>query len=386
MRKNLLYLSLPLLLFFLSFLAFPACASRVPDAKSLSLNELTGQMVMLGFRGTVFSPASPVGQDIIERGLGGVILFDQDILRKGAARNIVSPRQLTSLTGALQKAAPVPLLIGIDQEGGRVSRLKPQYGFRAFPTAASLGKNSPEETYLWAVRMGEDLAEAGVNVNFAPVADLASNPDSPVIARLERAFSPLPEIVSQHDEAFLAGLAAKNVIGCLKHFPGHGSAGTDTHLGSADITGSWREEELIPYASLIKKNKVPMIMVGHLRHDGIDPSLPASLSPRFVTDILRNRLGFDGVVISDDLQMKAIRDFYTLEEVVRLSLKAGVDILLFGNNMDYDPHLLPRIQQIVQKLVAEGSVSRAQLEASCRRILRLKTSLKAHDYDAHRPL
>lgn len=376
MRKKLLYPGLSFLLFFLFLPLFPACAAPLPDVTKLSLNELTGQMVMLGFRGTAFSSASPVGRDIADRGLGGVILFDQDILRKGAPRNITSPTQLSSLTDALQKSAPLPLLIAIDQEGGRVSRLKPRYGFQAFPTAASMGKNPPEETYQWAARIGAELAQVGINVDFAPVADLAINPDSPAIARLERAFSPLPEMVSQHDEAFLAGLAAKNVIGCLKHFPGHGSAGTDTHQGSADITGSWREEELIPYANLIRKNKVSMIMVGHLRHNAIDPALPASLSPRFVTGMLRNRLGFDGVVISDDLQMKAIRDFYPLEDIVRLSLKAGVDILLFGNNMAYDPLLLPKIQQIVQKLVAEGSVSRDQLEASCTRILRLKNSLK----------
>ncbi len=342
------------------------------DARSAPLEVLVGQMVMLGFRGTTFEQDSEIWRDIVQGHLGGVIFFDRDIQFPGRPRNIVSPRQTRALIAAMQGAASIPLFVAVDQEGGAVLRLKPEKGFMDVPSAAELGKGTPDTTRECAARLGEELHALGFNMNFAPVADIAVTADSPVIGRLGRAFSADPELVTSHDRAFLSGLAASGVIGCLKHFPGHGSARQDTHLGVADISKTWQPSELLPYKKLICEGVAPVVMVGHVYHSGLDPHLPASLSTAIINGLLRQNLGFRGVVVSDDLQMKAIRDHFTLRETLLLSLQAGVDILLFGNNLEYDPDLLPEIQRIMRELVESGVVSRERLEASYSRIMALK--------------
>ena len=256
-------------------------------------------------------------------------------------------------------------------------RLKPENGFMDVPSAAELGKGTPDKTRECAARLGEELHALGFNMNFAPVADIAVTADSPAIGRLGRAFSAEPELVISHDRAFLSGLAASRVIGCLKHFPGHGSARQDAHLGVADISKTWRSNELFPYKRLIREGAAPVVMVGHVYHSGLDPHFPASLSAAIINGLLRQNLGFRGVVVSDDLQMKAIRDHFPLRETLLLSLQAGVDILLFGNNLEYDPDLLSEIQRIMRELVESGAVSRERLEASYSRIMALKTGLGA---------
>lgn len=352
-------------------------ATRSPsgvDIHSVPLETLVGQMVMLGFRGTTLEPDSPIRRDIAQGNLGGVIFFDRDMKLPGSPRNIVSPAQTRALIRAMQAEAPIPLFVAVDQEGGMVRRLKPEAGFMDFPSAAELGKAAPDKTMEYARRLSAELRALGFTMDFAPVADVAVFTDSPAIGRLNRAFSSNPETVVAHNRAFLKGLAANRILGCLKHFPGHGSAKQDTHQGVADITKTWQTAELAPYEQLIHEGVVPMIMVGHLYHGGMDSKFPGSLSHQVITGLLRTKLGFEGVVISDDLQMKAIRDYFSLRDIVSLSIQAGTDILLFGNNMEYEPDLLPKIQRIVRELVENGVVSRARLEQSYSRIMRLKSA------------
>ncbi|WP_419785145.1 glycoside hydrolase family 3 protein [Pseudodesulfovibrio sp.] len=365
---------------FLSLLALvlllassPATAAETAPA---DLDVMIGQMIMAGFRGYTVDENSPIMRDIRERHLGGVVLFDRDMtLPEGEGRNIKDPAQVAKLTAMLQKASYIPLLIGVDQEGGKVQRLKKKYGFTETPSAAELGKSSAKAVYEAGQAVGETLALAGFNLDFAPLADVNVNPDCPVIGKLDRSFSADPEQVAKCDEMFLEGLASRDVIGCLKHFPGHGSAGDDSHQGLTDVTSTWSEKELIPYKRLIGKDPVKMIMTAHIFNANLDSEYPATLSKAVITDLLRKKLCFDGVVITDDLNMRAITEFYGLDEAVRRAIDAGADILLFGNNISYDPEIVQNVVEIIRNLVERGTITEERIRQSYDRIIRLKRML-----------
>ncbi len=190
-----------------------------------------------------------------------------------------------------------------------------------------------------------------------------------------RSFSADPNRVAQCDEIFLTELKRQGVIGCLKHFPGHGSAGSDSHKGLTDVTNTWTEQELIPYRLLIKKGEPKVIMTAHIFNEKLDPKYPATLSKRIITGLLRKDLEFNGVVITDDMTMKAITSFYGQAEAIRLSIQAGADILLFGNNIDYDADVVPKAHAIIRKLVDDGVISKQRITQSYDRIMRLKSEL-----------
>jgi beta-N-acetylhexosaminidase len=339
---------------------------------------MVGQMIMVGFRGDGSSPDSPemriALEDIRAGRIGGVIFFDRDWRTKKRGRNIASVAQLTGLCSLLQRNAPIPLFIAVDQEGGRVQRLLPGHGFAPTPTAWELGKKTPGETEKTARSMGDALRRIGINLNFAPVADVAVHPESPAIGALERAFSDDPIRAAEHAAAFMAGLSKAKIIGSYKHFPGHGSALEDSHGTLTDITETWREDELTLYAAL-PRNGPFMVMTGHLVHKGFDARHPASLSEKITTGLLRGRLGWQGVVVTDDLEMDAVHLFYPLEERIRLAIAAGADILLFGNNLQYRPEQGRRVHAAVMELLASGAVSPGRIAQSWGRIRALKQNM-----------
>ncbi|MCG8343209.1 MAG: glycoside hydrolase family 3 protein [Chlorobiales bacterium] len=361
-----------LFVFFLLFLhPLTTCASVQPGQDSL--NTKIGQMIMVGFRGTSLQEASGLKQDITQRHLGGVVLFDYDVPSKSPGRNITSPGQLKKLTRELQEAATIPLLIAVDQESGRIARLKAKYGFPESLSAQRLGAlNNPDSTYHAALATAETLKNAGINVNFAPVVDLNSNPENPVIGRLERSFSADPDVVTSQAAATIRAFHAEKIIATLKHFPGHGSSTTDTHKDFTHITGSWNKNELIPYRKLIEEGYSDLVMTAHVYNANLDRSYPATLSKPVITGLLRDSLGFKGVVISDDMQMKAVADHYSLETAILQALTAGVDILLFANNSSYDPEIAQKAASIIRSLVDDGTVSVTRIDSSYRRIMTLK--------------
>lgn len=341
-----------------------------------TLEEMVGQMLMIGFRGTSFDVESPLGEALKQGNLGGVILYDVDVARGGVPRNIRSVEQVRALTSALQEHAARPLLIAVDEEGGNVSRLAPRLGLEKTDSAAALGrKDAPALTRRAGRRIGRQLRHVGINWDFAPVVDLNRNPSSPAIGKLDRSFGPTTKKVTRHAAAFIHGLHDVGVLSCIKHFPGHGSATADSHLGVTDITDTWSATELEPYARLVGRELPDAVMTGHVFHAGLDPEAPATLSNTIIPELLRDAMGFEGVVVSDDLQMGAIREAYTLQETVRRCLHADVDILLFGNNLEYEPYIWRRVQTIISELVREGHVSRARIERSYERIQKLKTRL-----------
>ena len=351
------------------------CVSACPD-NDTELGERIGQMIMVGFRGLT-APEDPISSDIAEGSVGGVILFDYDVPSKSPVRNIESPEQVRRLVGQLQLASHDPLLIAIDQEGGRISRLKEKFGFPPTLSARRLGQlNDLEVTREQARKTAQILRDLGMNLNFAPVVDLNTNPENPVIGKLERSFSADPDVVTRHAIAWIEEHHKQGILCALKHFPGHGSSRADSHLGFVDVTETWDEAELKPYREIIHAGLADAVMTAHIFNRKLDPDLPATLSHNVVTGLLRERLGFDGVVFSDDLQMKAISDHYSPETAVELCVQAGVDVLVFANNSVYDPDVGVKTAVMLERLVREGKISRERIEQSYRRIIKLKSRLK----------
>ena len=338
-----------------------------------------GQMLMVGFRGLAVDEFSPIIRAIRQQHLGGVILFDYDCAAKSPARNIESPEQVKRLVHALQASADSPLLIAIDQEGGRVNRLKERFGFPPTISAQELGRrDDPEFTCQQAEITAQCLREAGINLNLAPVVDLNRNPESPAIGKVERSFSAQPERVIAHARAWIDAHHALHVGCALKHFPGHGSARADSHLGFVDVTETWSPDELLPFHALIRERRCDVVMTAHIFHGGLDAERPATLSRRVLTGMLREQLGFDGVIMSDDMQMQAIAAQYNLETALFEAVSAGVDVLVFGNNLTvYDEGIASRAAAILRALVERGRLSLDRIEASARRIGRLKAHIAA---------
>jgi len=346
-----------------------------PD--SVDLDTMIGQMILVGFRGTEVTEGDPVYSDIVDRKVGGIILFEYDVPSRSRPRNIASPEQVRRLVSTLQGWSGTPLFAAIDQEGGRVDRLKERYGFPASVSAAWLGSvNREDTTRAYSSRTASLLAGLGLNVNFAPVVDVDLNPENPIIGAIERSFSPDPAVVAANAAWFIEEHRKCGVAAVLKHFPGHGSSKGDTHLGLVDVTDTWRMSELVPYKQLIDDGLVDGVMTAHVVHRGLDPSgISSTLSNLVINGLLRDSLGFNGVVFSDDLQMGAIRDHYELEEVVLHAIQAGVDVLTFGNNTVYEPDISARAIEAIRGLIAGGEVTRERIEVSYSRIMELKSRL-----------
>ncbi|MEA3471685.1 MAG: glycoside hydrolase family 3 protein [Thermodesulfobacteriota bacterium] len=343
----------------------------------MNIDVKIGQMIMVGFRGLSVDDKSPVMADIKKRKIGGVILFDYDVPSGSPVRNIESPDQVISLVRALQGASSIPLFIAIDQEGGRVSRLKERFGFPPSVSQKYLGSvDDLEVTKKYAKRAAETLADLGINVNFAPVVDLDRNPGNPVIGKLERSFSSDPDTVARHSIVFIEMLHGHGVLSAIKHFPGHGSSSSDSHKGFVDVTDQWSPDELKPFETIIQSGNCDMVMTAHIFNARLDPNWPATLSNGTISGILRDDMGFDGVIVSDDMQMDAIRSFYGLEKAIKMAIHAGCDMLIFANNSIFDEDIAARATGVIKKLVAGGEVKSERIDESYRRIMRLKKKLK----------
>lgn len=357
----------------------PTALPTRPDQPSMApayrthLRTKIGQMLLLGFEGTVLDDRSALAQAIREGALGGVLLFDR--YAGGRVRNVASPDQLRRLTAALQGAAGTrPLIVAVDQEGGHVARLSGRSGFPGTYSAASLGGlNDPGFTEAQGAAIGRTLANAGINLNLAPVVDMNLNRRNEAIGGQGRTFSHTAEGVTRHAGAFIAGLHAAGIACTLKHFPGQGSAGGDTHHGAVDVTHSWSREELRPFAELIATGAADAIMTGHIRNQSLDPVHPATLSATTLDGLLRTELGYGGVVITDDLAMEAIRANYRLEDAAVLAVEAGVDILTIGH-----PGAVADMDRVVAALVEaveSGRIGESRIDASYERIQALRARL-----------
>jgi beta-N-acetylhexosaminidase len=341
-----------------------------------TLRQKIGQMLLVGFRGLTVATAASIVADIGDRNLGGVLLFDVDLPTHSAVRNIQSPTQVRALIAGLQAEASTPLIVAIDEEGGEVARLGPNHGFPATVSAAALGlRNDPAYTQQRGQAIAQTLRSVGVNLNLAPVVDLNVNPDNPIIGALDRSFSADPAIVTAQALAFIAGHHAVGLHCTLKHFPGHGSSTGDTHLGVVDVTHTWSPVELEPFANVITAGQADAVLTAHVFNATLDPEHPATLSEPTVTGILRGQLGYDGLVISDDMQMGAIRKAYGYSDALRLALLAGIDVLTIANEQVYEAGIVGRTIDIIEGLVSGGQISEQRIDESYRRIMTFKAGL-----------
>jgi beta-N-acetylhexosaminidase len=307
-----------------------------------------------------------------------VVLFDYDVPSKTPVRNIQSAEQVRALIAGLQAAATIPLLVAVDQEGGSVARLKEAHGFPPTVSARALGAaNDLDRTRDAAGRMAQTLRELGFNLNFAPVVDLDINPENPIIGKIERSFSPDPAIVTAHAAAFIGAHHEHGVLCTLKHFPGHGSSAADSHLGLVDVSATWSPVELEPYTALIKAGAADAIMTAHVFNSRLDPNNPATLSRPVLTGILRDQLGFDGVVICDDIQMGAIREHYGFETAIEQAVLAGVDMITIANNTVYEAGIAGRAFAALKQAVQAGRIDEARIDDAYRRVQDLKGRVQA---------
>jgi len=334
-----------------------------------SLDIKIGQMILIGFPGT--KADEKVLDEIRQGKVGSIIIFEKNIPAKN------SFAELKKITWTYQKASQIPLFIAIDQEGGRVNRLKEKYGFPRSVSAAKLGKFSLDSVQFYAETTAATLAGLGINVNFAPVVDLSSNPTNPIIAKPERAFSAKADSVTLFAREVIRQHRKLGIVSVLKHFPGHGSSKDDTHLGIADVTTTWNEMELLPYKTLIDSGEVDAIMTAHIVNKKLDAvGNPGTLSKKVIDSLLRRTFHYQGVVFSDDMQMHAITKHYGLEEAIKLSILAGVDILTFSNNISgSQERTVDRVHEIIKRFVENGIISRERIDESFKRIMNLKAQL-----------
>lgn len=345
------------------------------NVSKLSLEEKIGQKIIIGFRGQSLSNEPIIEQYLKEGLIGGVILYKRDF-QTGLPRNLVEARQIKDLIIEIKRVSKVPPFIAIDQEGGKVSRLDSSNGFPEFPSAKEIG-NLDNLNYAKEIfdQIANVLYEVGFNMNFAPVLDLCLNPNNEVIAQKGRCFSDKAERVAQFGKVFIESHLEKKILPVAKHFPGHGSSSGDSHKEWVDVSYTWKKIELEPYEILSKMNKLPAVMVGHLFNKHFDPVYPATLSRIWIEEILQKQIGFTGLVISDDMQMKAISDYFSLEETIELSINSGVDILIFSNQLDYEPNLPINFIEIIKKLMVNGKIRESKINQSVEKILGFKSQI-----------
>ncbi len=333
-----------------------------------------GQMFLVGFRGSEVDSTDWIARSIKDYHLGGVILFDLNI--SGAVQNFDSPSGLTRLVDSLHSFAQTPLLVAVDQEGGKVCRLKEKNNFPAICSAAAMAKEGFNKTRQQADLLAHTLHTHGINLNFAPVIDLNLNPTNPIISKFERSFSDSVSEVVAHAELFIEEHHKYGIACCIKHFPGHGSAKNDSHLGFVDVTEDWQKIELEPYRVLINDGYCDGVMTGHLVHRGLDQEgRPATLSKLMINNLLRRDLHFSGVVFSDDLQMAAITKGWTYRQAVQEAIIAGVDMLVIGNNLCNQENAVEEGIEAVTELLEQGRVTEDRIQQSIKNIWCLKQKI-----------
>jgi beta-N-acetylhexosaminidase len=341
--------------------------TAIPSADPAALRRKIGRMFLVGFRGMEIGPGDPI-TTALAGGLGGLILFDRD-QTTGGPRNIASPRQLATLTAGLRAAASGPLLIAIDQEGGKVARLSPRDGFPATRSEAAIGATGDPSRALAAGRsMGATMAAAGIDLDLAPVVDINVNPKNPAIGALDRSFSADADVVIAMAEAEIRGLHERGILAAIKHFPGMGSARANSDFAPVDVTATWTKAELAPFRTLIDAGLPDLIMSANILNGQLDPKAPASLSSATVDSLLRGQLGWTGPVVTDDLSAVAITSRFTQKEAIVMAIDAGNDLLTFCNQATYVPDLARQLVDTVVGLVGSGRITEARIDASIARL------------------
>ncbi|CEG27118.1 beta-N-acetylhexosaminidase [Bacillus sp. B-jedd] len=337
----------------------------------LSLEDKIGQMILAGISGTTMDTNTK--KLISQFHVGGIIFYKE---------NLESTAQTIQLVNHLKmgNSSSLPLLLGIDQEGGRITRLPG--GLINFPPNEQIGKvNNPKFSYKVGTLLGRELKEFGLNLDFAPVLDINSNPNNPVIG--DRSFGNNVEIVSKLGIQTMKGIQSQNVITTIKHFPGHGDTSVDSHLDLPIVNKSLKELkdlELIPFERAINQG-ADVVMVAHILLPQLDKTNPAAISKAVMTDLLRKQLGFTGVIITDDMTMGAITEHFDIGKAAVESVKAGSDIILVG----HDYNNVVKIISSLKAAVRNGEISEQRLNESIERIIQLKKKYNINDTKVGNP-
>lgn len=335
------------------------------------LEKQAAKLLMIGVKGTALADDNPVIHDVVENGVSGIILFEHNI--EPVTSNIDSRAHLEGFITDLKSLRDTPLLIAIDQEGGKVNRMKSKYGFSEMLSHKEVG--AAEGTTLARTNgatIAADVASAGFNVNFAPCVDVDINPSCPVIGGVNRSFSDDENRVAELASIYIEEHHKRGVLTALKHFPGHGNSIMDSHNGFTDISDTWQPRELVPYKELIESGLCDMVMVSHLYNSKFDKKYPATLSKPTIDSLLRGVLGWQGVVVSDDMQMKAITDHYGFEQGIILALNAGVDLFIISSNIrNEDFSITDRFIKTIVDGVESGEIDRAVVDRAVARVEKL---------------
>ena len=332
-----------------------------------TLPGLVGRTLIIGFLGDEpgAQGADAIEADLAAGRIGGVLFL---------RHNARSREGVLGLARRFRAAAPNAWL-AIDQEGGYVQRLTDEMGFTDIPTAVELAAMGPQAAQPIFMAAATELADAGFNLNLAPVADLRQD-DNAVIGRWDRAFGADPAQVADWCAVFIEAMEARGVACALKHFPGHGRSSGDSHDGFVDLTQTWSFEEVEPFARLIESDHAHLVMGGHLINRRLDPSgAPVTLSRPVLQGLLRQAMRYDGAVITDDLDMGAIRDHYSRQDAIIGSLAAGNDLLLISNSANADRDLARRAVDWVGEAIEQGALTRERLVDANQRIDQLRSRL-----------
>ncbi|MEG1634525.1 MAG: glycoside hydrolase family 3 N-terminal domain-containing protein [Rikenellaceae bacterium] len=361
-------------------LIFALCCMSIfnlyAEEENLTIAKKAAKMLIVGVKGTTLSPTNKLVTNIKERGVSGVIFFEHNITPISQKKD--SRAIFKKLITDVQALTTEKLFLTIDQEGGKVNRLKTKYGFAEMVSQKEVGTNSDKN---FAIQMSTTIAREvksmGLNVNFAPSVDVDINPLCPVIGRVERSFSDDENKVTDMARIYIDSHHKVGVLTSLKHFPGHGSSEVDSHVGFTDISDSWQERELVPFKTLISEKRCDMVMVSHLYNNKIDREHPASLSNPTLDSLLRKTMHWNGVVITDDMQMKAITDNYGFEEAIILGINAGIDLFIISSSASGDDtDVAMRAIQAIVDAVKSGTITEQRLDQSVKRIEDLRKKLQ----------
>lgn len=336
----------------------------------MSLDEKIGQLVMVGIDGYTNDNNS---QELIEKyHVGGFVLLKQNVKDLEQMLNLINSLKETNA------ANKIPLFLSVDEEGGRISRMPED--FVKLPSNGKIGEvNDSKLSYQVGRILGEELKSVGLNMNFAPVLDINSNPKNPVIG--DRAFGETPDLVSKLGIQTMKGIKSQNIIAVVKHFPGHGDTSIDSHVGLPIVNANLERLEsfeLQPFSSAIE-NQADAIMIAHILLPKIDSNNPASFSKAIITDLLREEMNFNGVIITDDLTMGAVVNNYDIGDAAVESLKAGSDIVLVCHDYEKEVGVIKAIKKAAEK----GILSEERIDESVYRILKLKQKYGISDALVH---
>lgn len=345
---------------------FAPAILRTTPVNAAGVSKMAGQLTLIGLPGKSSSDRSTkaLTAHIAKGRAGGVVLL---------RHNFKSRKSVIGMTRGFL-GADRQTLTSVDQEGGKVQRLSKNLGFTKIPQAQWISGNltTAKAKTLYAAA-GREMRSAGFNLNLAPSVDV-HDPKNPVIGKYGRSFGRDADRITSYANAFVAGMSSARVACSLKHFPGHGTSRGDSHDGFVDITKTWSNEELLPFQNMAAR--APLIMGGHLYHKSFsNGKLPITFSKKALTGILRKKLRYNGVILTDDLDMGAIRKSFKLEDAVIRSLQAGNDLLLLSNSLHYDEDLPVHVTNWIIRAIKDGRLSEAAIKASYNRVMRLKKSI-----------